>query len=259
MAELSWRELEIQQAVMARLEADRDAYLDLYDVEFGGSREYSADNAAELFPEYSESTESRTFNREAVGKAASWIAYSALLRRLDEPGHEIVVMTGGGTGSGKSTAVRTALSAGRLVYDSTLTSFAGCRKLIDAVLASGRRVIILFVWRDPVDAFIATMKRANSADGGGRVVQLSTHLYTHQNAVKTVLALHEHYLKEPNVAFTFVQNTGKRGEARPATIDLVRNADYTGIGEGLRFALEAAHSTNKITDAQYRRILGLDV
>ena len=259
MAELSWRELEIQQAVMARLDADRDGYLDLYDVEFGGSREYSADNAAELFPEYSESTEARTLNREAVGRAASWIAYTAFLRRLDEPGNQIVVMTGGGTGSGKSTAVRTSLSAGRLVYDSTLTSYPGCSKMIDAVLASGRQVVVLFVWREPVDAFIGTMKRANSSDGGGRVVQLSTHLATHRKAVETVLALHEHYFAEPNVAFTFVQNTGKLGEARPATIDLVRNADYTGIGEGLRFALEAAHSTNKITDAQYRRILGLDV
>ena len=168
-------------------------------------------------------------------------------------------MTGGGTGSGKSTAVRTALLADRLVYDSTLTSFPGCRQMIDAVLASGRRVIVLFVWREPVDAFIATMKRANSADGGGRVVQLSTHLATHQTAVKTVLALHEHYASEPNVAVTFVHNIGKQGEARPAAIDLVRNADYTGIGEGLRFALEAAHSTNKITDAQYGRILSLDV
>ena len=71
MAELSWRELEIQQAVMARLDEDRESYLDLYDVEFGGSREYSADNAAELLPEYSESTEARTLNREAVGRAAS--------------------------------------------------------------------------------------------------------------------------------------------------------------------------------------------
>ena len=69
MADLSFRELDIQRAVMARLEADREGYLDLYDVEFGGTGEYSADNAAELFPEYSESTESRTLNREAVGKA----------------------------------------------------------------------------------------------------------------------------------------------------------------------------------------------
>ncbi len=259
MADLSWRELEIQMAVMARLEADRDGYLELYDVEFGGSREYSADNAAELFPEYSESPEARTLNREGVGKAASWIAYTAFLRRLDEPGREIVVMTGGGTGSGKSTAVRSALMAGRLVYDSTLTSFSGCSKLIDAVLASGRQVAVLFVWREPVNAFIATMKRANSADGGGRVVQLVTHLATHRKAVETVLALHEHYAGDPNVPFIFVHNSGKRGEARPATIDLVRNADYTGIEEGLRFALEAAYSTNKITDAQYRRILGLDV
>jgi hypothetical protein len=259
VADLTWRELEIQQDVMARLEEDRDGYLDLYDVEFGGSREYSADNAAELFPEYSESTEARTRNREAVGKAASWIAYTAFLRRLYEPGNEIVVMTGGGTGSGKSTAVRTSLAAGRLVYDSTLTSYPGCSGMIDAALASGRAVVILFVWREPVDAFIATMKRANSRDGNGRVVQLATHLATHRKAVETVLALHAHYADEPRVAFSFIHNTGKLGEARPATIDLVRNADYTGIGEGLRFALEAAHSTNKITDTQYRRILGLDV
>ena len=153
--------------------------------------------------------------------------------------------------------MRTSLSAGRLVYDSTLTSFSGCSRLKDAVLASGRKVVVLFVWRDPVDAFIATMKRANSSDGGGRVVQLSTHLATHRNAVATVQALHEHYAGEPGVAFTFVHNTGKDGMSRPATMNLVRNADYAGIEEVLRFALEAAHSTNKITDAQYRRIRGL--
>lgn len=259
MADLSWRELEIQQAVMARLDADREAYLNLYDVEFGGSREYSADNAAELFPEYSESTTTRTLNREAVGKAASWIAYTAFLRRLDEPGNEIVVMTGGGTGSGKSTTVRNFSALGCLVYDSTLTSVEGCSRMISYALASGRKVMIIFTWREPVDAFIGMMKRANSADGRGRVVQLATHISSHCKAVETVLALHSHHDDNARVAFVFQHNLGKNGEFRPATIDLVRKADYTGVEEVLKFALEAAYSTSKISEVQYRRILGLDV
>lgn len=259
MAELSWRELEIQQAVMARLDSDREGYLDLYDVEFGGSREYSADNAAELFPEYSESTEARTLNREAVGPAASWIAYTAFLRRLDEAGDEIVVMTGGGTGSGKSTTVRASTARGCLVYDSTLTSVDGCSRMIDYAVASGRKVMILFTWREPVDAFIGMMKRANSPDGRGRVVQLSTHIASHRKEVGTVLALHQRYDGNPRVAFAFQHNLGKNGEFRQTTIDIARNADYTGVEEVLKFALEAAYSTSKITEVQYRRILGLDV
>jgi hypothetical protein len=259
VAELSWRELDIQRAVMARLDADREGYLDLYDVEFGGSREYSADNAAELFPEYSEWPETRTLNREAVGRAASWIAYTAFLRRLDEPGNEIVVMTGGGTGSGKSTTVRNFTAKGCLVYDSTLTSVEGCSRIIDYALAAGRRILIVFTWREPVDAFIGMMKRANSADGRGRVVQLSTHISSHRKAVDTVLVLNEQYQGNPRVAFGFQHNLGKDGEFRPATIDLVKKADYTGVEEVLKFALEAAYSTSKISEVQYRRILGLDV
>ncbi len=244
---------------MARLDEDREGCLDLYDVEFGGSREYSADNAAELFPEYSESPEARTLNREAVGEAASWLAYTAFLRRLDEPGNEIVVMTGGGTGSGKSTTVRSASKSGCLVYDSTLTSVGGCTRLIEYALGTGRNVLIVFTWREPVDAFIGMMKRANSADGRGRVVQLATHIASHRKAVETVLALHDYYDGVRRVAFGFQHNLGKNGEFRPATIDLVRKADYTGVEEVLRFALEAAYSTGKISEVQYRRILGLDV
>ena len=101
---------------------------------------------------------------------------------------QAVVLSAGGNGSVKSTAMA---GVAGIALDSTLSDFAVSRRNIDRALSHGRIVVIVFVWRDPIDAFIdGVVPRFRDV---GRPVTIPTHAATHAGAPRTLLAIAESY------------------------------------------------------------------
>src|SRR5690606_18309055 len=101
---------------------------------------------------------------------ASVLAGLILQRKLHDPDSVgSVLFTAGGTGSGKSTAV-VGLRSHHIVYDSTLSNVDGARRQVRMAAETRHDVIVLFLLRDPVEAFQAVLDRAMN-EGAGRTVR----------------------------------------------------------------------------------------
>jgi hypothetical protein len=101
--------------VVSRVEADPERYLSEYNRRFGNV--LNADNAATLFPEY---TENPARYRVAVHPAAQWIRDELFRRALKEPpvkGKNSVVFTAGGSHAHTSRSKRSSYLPNRYCVD----------------------------------------------------------------------------------------------------------------------------------------------
>lgn len=188
-AQPTGRAAEIDAHVLGNLAE----YLERYRskaTELTGSPHYlSADIAKELFPEYAASPEARTRN-STIFQAASTRIKEAMLRSvLMQPatGMPQITFMAGGTGAGKSTLA----PRQGIVYDGNLASIKGARRKIDAALESGRLVRLLYVHRDPLQAYQhGVLPRALRY---GRIVPVDAHVSTHVGAFIAFKALKRYY------------------------------------------------------------------
>jgi hypothetical protein len=228
-----------------------------------GGRVINTDEAREVFGDYNSGADARSAFSYAVHEPASWIAKEQYAQRLAQPPEEgkdpVVIFTAGGTGSGKTTAVNRisgmadTLSRADTIYDGNLQNFASAKSKIDAALDSGRAASILYVNRDPTEAFVrGTLPRAAREDYG-RTVPFDVHADTHIGAAKTLAELADHYKDNPNVEIRVINNNAD-GTADVGNIsDVARVAGMnrdTLISE-LRNGLEAEREAGKVPDRVY--------
>jgi hypothetical protein len=88
----------------------------------------NADDAAELFPDYAQSRESRAQFRVAVHPAAQWVRDELFKYALAAPDVKEVVFTAGGNGAGKSVGKPEA----GVVMDTTLSDLVHSERLIQS-------------------------------------------------------------------------------------------------------------------------------
>jgi hypothetical protein len=217
----------VQRRAIEQLKADPQGFVDRYRERFGDH--FNPDNAAELFPEYSASRESRANYRAAVSGPAGWVADHAFQERLAEPDHVGVLFLAGGTGSGKSTVAGPESTKGRIVFDSTFSTYGPAAQRMQEAVSSGRNVEVRYVYRDPIEAWEAAKVRTNN-EGMGRVVPPSVHVNTHQGAARTIAQLAQEFASNPQVRFKYFENSTVNG-IQPGTIDLTRKGDYTNLRE----------------------------
>jgi hypothetical protein len=195
---------QIESETIALLQSNVDVILRRYDQAFG--RILNADNMSELLDVHGDGE--RWAHHDAVRSSASAATQAGFDRALAVPvtlGEDVVLFTGGGTGSGKSTAVGP-LPQRRLALDSTLSRIEPSQRNIDRALASGRSVIVLFVYRDPLDAFINGVVARALDPTNGRVVPIRIHAQTHVGVTTTLAALSRLYADDPRVAFLVLEN-----------------------------------------------------
>ncbi|AXQ30429.1 hypothetical protein D0B54_17875 [Solimonas sp. K1W22B-7] len=162
----------------------------------GNSNYFSADIAKELFPEYAENREARMANSSLVQAASIRIKEEAFRRLCEQaPDGETdrVVFMAGGTGAGKSTlSPRTGV-----VYDGNLASIRGARRKIDTVLKTGRKVLVAYVYREPLQAYRdGVLPRAQRY---GRIVPTDVHASTHVGAFTAFKALKRYFKNDDRV------------------------------------------------------------
>ena len=190
----------------------------------------SIHNAAELFPDYSASPKHRARNRMAVAAAGGWVVDEAFRQRLAEPDRKPVLFTAGGTASGKSTAIASVAKVDAIVFDNTFSNYATSRRRLQEALDAGRQVRVAYVYQDPLKAWDLAKLRAGN-EGAGRQVSIPYHVFSHENAARTVARLAEEYTGNSALRFLFFDNSGEM--PIQGTIELTRRGDYTQLGDRL--------------------------
>jgi hypothetical protein len=224
-----------------------------------GGRILNTDDARELSPSY---RADRSRSAEVHEPASQFIKdlYSAKLAQATPPGRAATVLfTAGGTGAGKSSALRAdpsnVVKNAEIIYDTNMNSVPSAKGKIEQALSSGRQVTVAFTHRDPEEALThGALPRAMRM---GRTVPLTEHLRTHVGSRNTVEELQKTYAENPKVKFTFIDNSrGKAGAIAVDTVDDLPKINDNGLEERLHEALEKARNTGQISETVYNGTIG---
>jgi hypothetical protein len=246
------------QALKQRLSSDPEKlfadYAALPDSE--GGRVLNTDTARELSPEYL-ADRTRSADVHEGASAAVKAMYEAKLAGPTPEGFDrSVLFTAGGTGAGKTTAVKQIDASGHppeLVYDTNMNTLASAYRKVQQALDAGRDVQIMYVYRDPVEALtggaLPRAERQAKEFGSGRTVPLSEHAKTHVGVRHVMEALAEKYKNDPRVDIRAFDNS--RGKGKGAFVDLanIPKVDQNGLHERLKAALLQEHQAGRISDA----------
>lgn len=244
-----------QRAVEARfrpkIQAEFDALVDEYQRRFGDF--INTDKARELSPDYEAD---RTANSGAVHEVASAVAKAAFARALAKPvkaDEPPVIFTAGGTGAGKTTGMG-AIEPGQIVFDTNMNNLESATKKIDQVLASGRKVLLNYVYRDPVEALInGALARAKNpeSESFGRSLKLGVHAETHVGASRVMRELAEHYKDNQDVEIRVIDNSHGRGNAKPSSLADIPVLEQNKVESSLKSALDKEFSEGRIDKKLY--------
>jgi len=135
----------------------------------------------------------------------------------------------GGTASGKSTIAGPAADLGLIVFESTFSSYELSKRRLHEALGAGRTVEVSYIFRDPVDAWNAAMRRTEE-EGLDVFVTPEAHAQTHRGAAETVARLAAEFADEAHLGFSYYANSSAAGllpggiefTARLATAELER-------------------------------------
>jgi hypothetical protein len=278
---LSAAEREVEARFAEYLEKRTDEAIARYTKKYG--KEINTDNARELSIDYAPggpdaddpaTRAARTKWSSAVHEPSSAFTREVYRRALAQipPANQRqqVIFTAGGAGAGKTTSIQQipgltqAVEAAEIIYDTTLSSLKTSTERIGQAISAGRMVSIIFVYRDPIDSFVAGV--LPRAERTGRSLPLEAFLDTHIGAAAVLAKIAEAYRNDDRVAIAVIDNSRGRGNAAPSDIEFVKNAAGKYRREELREkllnALEAAYEKGKrgqkdgISEAIYRGIKG---
>ena len=164
---------EVREEALRHVQENPEPILAEYSRRFGNV--LNADNAAELFPVYAASVESRTRFRVAVHPAAQWVRDELFRRSLTDLNVHQVIFTAGGNGAGKTSG---GLS-GDLVMDTTLSNREHSEGLLRAALDAGKEVAVVYTYRPIMDSLNGVLHRSTTE---GRTVSISTLIKAHEGS-----------------------------------------------------------------------------
>lgn len=221
----------------------------------------SVDSARELSPDY---LKDRT-KSNAVHEPASAFIKRLYAERLAEPVvpdadgiRDAVTFTAGGTGAGKTTGLRftSSIEAAAFVMDGNLAKSGSAIKKIDQALASGRRVVINYVHREPIEALVngafPRAMRQEALHGSGRTLDIETHASTHAGANKAIRELAKRYKDDPRVVIEVIDNSNGKGNTAVGSLDKLPEIDEAQVVERGFTALEEARANGDISEEIYQ-------
>lgn len=231
-----------------------------------GGRLLNTDEARELSPEY-RADRTRSADVHEPSSALVKQMYADKLSKPTPSGmSNLVLFTAGGTGAGKSTGLQMienehpSLKSAEILYDTNMNSFDSADKKIKQALDAGRKVGIVYTYRDPVEALEnGALKRASRMEadiGTGRTVPLDEHFKTHIGARDVMGRLQAKYGDDHRFEMMVIDNSRGHGNASVSSLDKLPKLDHTQVRKGLNDALENAYRTSKISRAIYEGTRG---
>jgi len=235
--------------------------LNLPHAETKGGRILNTDAARELFPEYAAD---RTLSAQVHEPASTFVKnlYAEKLSLPTPKGLEnTVVFTAGGTGAGKTSAIKRAsqeasdaINNAEMIYDTNMNTFSSADDKIQQALKAGRNVQVFYTYRDPVTSLTeGALTRASKMEknfGSGRTVPLSEHLKTHIGSQKTIKELAAKYKDNDNVIIRAIDNSKGVEDVRYMDIKDIPKFNETELRKKLNEALEKSKSN--ISEAIYK-------
>jgi hypothetical protein len=229
----------------------RDAlreYLDLAESDHG--KILNSDIAIQLSPDYRSDS---TLVAAVRAPAQSFIKrlYAEKLAGPPQPGFG-VLFSAGGTGAGKTTSLNMLapiVEQTEIVYDTTMSDLPRAIELIDQALTSGRNVTVMYVYRDPVEAFVnGVLPRAMET---GRTVGIAYHVSSHVGARRVMDALSARYAGDARFNLISVDNTRGRGKQTIVALNTIPAVDARVLTQTLRVELDQARKNGRISEAVY--------
>ena len=228
-----------------------------------GGRLLNTDEARELSPQY-RADRTRSADVHEPSSALVKQMYAEKLSNPTPPGLEnTVVFTAGGTGAGKSTGLKvmenmnSQVRNAELVYDTNMNKFESADQKVKQALDAGRKVSIIYTYRDPIEALregaLSRASRMEAELGTGRTVPLDEHFKTHLGALETMKQLQEKYGDDHRFSLMVIDNSRGRGNAKVVSgLDKLPKLNHTEVRKGLNDALEDAYRTGQISRAIYQ-------
>lgn len=232
-----------------------------------GGRILNTDDAREMSPEY---RADRTRSADVHEPSSAFVKqmYAEKLSKPTPPGKDnTVLFTAGGTGAGKTTGLQEAQKVSQgirdaeLVYDTNMNTFDSADKKIQQALKAGRKVGIVYTYRDPVEAMEnGALKRASRMEqemGTGRTVPIDEHFKTHMGSREVMDRLQQKYGDDHRFHMVVIDNSRGPGNATIVSgLDKLPRLDHNEVRKGLNNVLENAYRTGKISQAIYEGTRG---
>ncbi len=228
-----------------------------------GGKVLNTDTARELSPDY---LKDRTKSSAVHEPASALIKYLYAKKLAEQPApgeRPVVLFTAGGTGAGKTSAIKSALGrladTSQIVFDTNMNGFESSVQKIDQALAAGKQVMIAYTYRDPVVALregaLPRAMRQEAEHGSGRTVPLVEHLRTHIGSRVAIERIAAHYAGDSRVRLQVIDNSGTPEQVKTAKLGSIPKFDaeaYNQLREQAIHTLEAEHAAGRISDAVYQ-------
>ena len=259
---------EIGQRLSDKISSNFDAAVHEYSTlpDSEGGKVLNTDTARELSPDYMANRTKSAAVHEAASKFVKDL-YARMLAQPPKPGEQpIVLFTAGGTGSGKSSAIKglpgiSEMAKGaQIVFDTNMNGYESSKLKIEQALDAGKDVRIAVVVRDPEDALVngalPRAERQRDEFGTGRTVPIKEHIKTHLGAIETVKKLIAEYANEPRVKFRIIDNSLGKGKQVERSVDWFNDLQYNEVEQRVKAALEREHEQGRISQETYRGFAG---
>jgi hypothetical protein len=190
-----------------------------------------------------------------VHEPASAFVKRLYAEKLAQPAPEgsSIMFTGGGTGAGKTSSLKMYPDIAKnaeMIYDTNMNKFESAQKKIKQALDAGRKVDLIYTYRDPVEALVegslTRAMRMKGEFGSGRTVPLKEHLRTHTGSRDVMEQLQAAYADNPNVRIGIVDNSFGRGNQRISSLENLPKNDPAELQKRLKQALDEQFKLNKI-------------
>ena len=247
-----------------RLQTDYPGLVSEYQrlTESDEGRTLNTDVARELSPHYRADRTKSADVHEPSSAFVKRLYADKLAQQTPEGRDATVIFTAGGTGAGKTTGmeivkkVNSAAGRAEMTYDTNMNKFETADKKVAQALDAGRKVHIIYTYRDPVEALEnGALKRASRMEsqmGTGRTVPLSEHAKTHLGARQAIEQLAAKYGNNGKVQIQVIDNSRGAGKAQLSSLDKLPKLKENEVRKGLQDALERAKKSGAISDAIYR-------
>lgn len=213
---------------------------------------FDTDRARELSPDYANDPTISQAVHIPAREFVTRVYKEELAKPAPEGKANVVVVTSGGSGAGKTMAVNAAKDNAHIVLDTNLSRYDDAVADIEEILAAGKQAQIDFVYREPKAAMLDGV--IGGRNRGGRTVPLNVALDSNKGSLETIKKLSEKYKDNPDVIIRYFNNSEKGKAMQPFSLDDVKQIenDYEQLKKELQDEIDRRYEAGELTEKQYK-------